>query len=383
MVLFRPDLRRRAEPPGRTVDVVGTGAPANARALGAASHAIKLQGAGRTKGARRSSVVVRDGDEPAAVADARQGVARLVYARTVPGRSADRDRPIVRGVVDDFNLRAVHAKAGGSNFVSEPVEGPVVSTTSDLLVAPGSLAMADRPECRVRRRAFLTRRRGARRACCAGSASRPASARRVSATGRVHLPPPDLNSCRRSISCSPSGAFLFGVHLIGKRAGARPAHPGSAAWRSSRSACASAVRVQHRGPPRASALQPDRLLPMTFLGGCLLSAHRGGPEPIRVDRAHFPAADVTSPEGPAGTWRCAGPLRSPRPLPNLGVARALRGCTCRPLALRLFRWQTVDPLDGVAYTPARRLTAAAGRSRGARGPVWPRSSSPLRGPSRR
>jgi len=114
-----------------TVNVVGTGPLRQALE---SSGAIKVKA---QPSEERALKRVRDGDDPAAVI-LHGTQARLVYSKT-----SQVEAPIVigivRGVVDDFNLRAVHAKPTMA-LVSEPVEAESVDYI-DLLV-PGLLAMA-------------------------------------------------------------------------------------------------------------------------------------------------------------------------------------------------------------------------------------------------
>ena len=160
-----------------TVDVVGNGP---LRVALERSDALDLKPQPDEKHALKR---VSDGDEPAAVL-IHGGQARLVYAR-----SSTVEAPIVigivRGIVDQFNLRAVHAKPAGRARLRAG-RGSVARLRRPARARdPGH---GDRPERGLRR--GLLARRLAPEGHAAPAAPDAAAAARVR-DGAGHLPPPD------------------------------------------------------------------------------------------------------------------------------------------------------------------------------------------------
>jgi ABC-2 type transport system permease protein len=299
-----------------TVDVVGSGP---LRVALERSKAIELKSQPDEAHALKR---VRDGDEPAAVL-IHDDQARVAYART-SSVEAPIAIGIVRGVVDDLNLRRAHAEVT-VRMRAEPVEAQSLDYV-DLLV-PGLLAMAIAQSAAFgvafslvawRQKGMLRRLR-----------LTPLPLAEFAA-GRVifHL----LISLVQAVILLTVGRVLFGVHLIGNVLALVPLIlVGGVAFIAVGMCIGGRVNTEDA----TAALSNLVVLPMTFLGGVFfpLSA---APEPIRVI-AHFLPLTYLA-EGLQDVAVRGHSFTST--LPNLGVM-AIFAALLAGLALRLFRWQTV------------------------------------------
>lgn len=299
-----------------TVDVVGTGPLRTALER---SGAVKVKAQPDEAHALKR---VSDGDEPAAVL-IRGNRAHLVYAKT-----SQVEAPIVigivRGVVDDFNLRAVQAKPTVA-LVSEPVEAQSLDYV-DLLV-PGLLAMAIAQSAAFgvafslvawRQKGMLRRLR-----------LTPLPLVEF-ATARVifHL----LIALVQAVILLTVGRVLFGVHLVGNVVALLPlVLLGGVSFIALGMCIGGRVNTEDA----TAALSNLIVLPMTFLGGVFFPLN-SAPEPIRVV-AHFLPLTYLA-EGLQDVAVRGHSFTST--LPNLG-ALAIFAALLAGLALRLFRWQTV------------------------------------------
>jgi ABC-2 type transport system permease protein len=299
-----------------TVDVVGTG-PLRVALDRSGAIKVKLQ-----PDQARALKRVRNGDEPAAVLMRGKRV-RLVYSKT-----SQVEAPIVigivRGIVDDFNLRAVHAKPT-VGLVSEPVEAQSLDYV-DLLV-PGLLAMAIAQSAAFgvafslvawRQKGMLRRLR-----------LTPLPLAEF-ATARVifHL----IISLVQAVILLTVGRILFGVHLVGNVLALVPLIlVGGVAFIALGMCIGGRVNTEDA----TAALSNLIVLPMTFLGGVFFPLD-SAPAPIRVI-AHFLPLTYLA-EGLQNVAVRGHSFTST--LPNLGVL-AIFAVLLAGLALRLFRWQTV------------------------------------------
>jgi ABC-2 type transport system permease protein len=298
-----------------TVDVVGTGP---LRSVLQASDAIKLKA---QPNEARALKRVRDGDEPAAVLLAGKQV-RLVYSAT-----SQVEAPIaigvVRGLVDGFNLRAVHATPT-LRLSSERVEAQSIDYV-DLLV-PGLLAMAIAQSAAFgvafsivawRQKGMLRRLR-----------LTPLPLTEFAA-GRVifHL----MIAIVQAVILLTVGRLLFGVHLVGNVLALLPlVLLGSVSFIALGLCIGGRVNTEDA----TAALSNLIVLPMTFLGGVFFPLS-SAPTPVRVI-AHF--LPLTYLAGGLQDVAVRGHSFTST-LPNLGVL-ALFAAALSVLALRLFRWQT-------------------------------------------
>jgi ABC-2 type transport system permease protein len=299
-----------------TIDVAGTGP---LRIALERSNALKLKAQPDEAHALKR---VRNGDEPAAVL-VHGTNARLVYAKT-----SQAEAPIVigivRGIVDDFNLRAVHARPA-AGLVAEPVEAQSL-TYVDLLV-PGLLAMAIAQSAAFgvafslvawRQKGMLRRLR-----------LTPLPLVEF-ATARVifHL----LISLVQAVILLTVGRLLFGVHLIGNVLSLVPLILiGGISFIALGMCIGGRVNTEDA----TAALSNLIVLPMTFLGGVFFPLN-AAPAPVRVI-AHFLPLTYLA-EGLQNVAVRGHSFTST--LPNLGVL-AIFAALLAGLALRLFRWQTV------------------------------------------
>jgi ABC-2 type transport system permease protein len=299
-----------------TVDVVGTGPLRQALER---SGAIKVRA---QPDEQRALKRVRDGDEPAAV------IVRGMRARLVYSKTAQVEAPIVigivRGIVDDFNLRAAHAKPTVA-LVSEPVEAQSIKYV-DLLV-PGLLAMAIAQSAAFgvafslvawRQKGMLRRLR-----------LTPLPLVEF-ATGRVafHL----TISLVQAVILLTIGRLLFGVHLVGSVLALVPlVLIGGVSF----IALGMCIGGRVATADATAALSNLIVLPMTFLGGVFFPLD-SAPAPIRVI-AHFLPLTYLA-EGLQNVAVRGHSFVST--LPNLGVL-AIFAVLFSALALRMFRWQTV------------------------------------------
>jgi ABC-2 type transport system permease protein len=299
-----------------TVDIVGSGPMRTALER---SRAIKVKVQPSEAQALKR---VRDGDEPAAVLMHGKS-ARLFYART-----SQVEAPIVigivRGIVDDFNLRAAHAKPT-VRMVAEPVEAQSLDYV-DLLV-PGLLAMAIAQSAAFgvafslvawRQKGMLRRLR-----------LTPLPLVEFAA-GRVtfHL----IISLVQAVILLTVGRVLFGVHLVGNVLALVPLILlGGAAFIALGMCIGGRVNTEDA----TAALSNLIVLPMTFLGGVFFPLD-SAPTPVRVI-AHFLPLTYLA-EGLQNVAVRGHSFTST--LPNLGVL-AIFAALLAGLALRLFRWQTV------------------------------------------
>jgi ABC-2 type transport system permease protein len=266
---------------------------------------------------------VGNGDEPAAVLIRNGRQVRLVYAKT-----SQSEAPIVigivRGIVDDFNLRAAHAKPTAA-LRAEPVESQSVDYV-DLLV-PGllALAIAQSAAFGVAFSLVAWRQKGMLRRL------RLTPLPLVEfATGRIifHL----LIALVQTVILLTVGRVLFGVHLVGNVLALVPLIlVGSVSF----IALGMCIGGRANTEDATAALSNLIVLPMTFLGGVFfpLSA---APAPIRAI-AHF--LPLTYLAGGLQDVAVRGHSFTST-LPNLG-ALAIFAALLAALALRLFRWQTV------------------------------------------
>jgi ABC-2 type transport system permease protein len=298
-----------------SVDIVGTGPVRQALER---SGAVDLTS---QPDEARALKRVRDGDAPAAVI-LNGKEARLIYSKT-----SDVEAPIVigivRGVVDDFNLRAVHAQPTMS-FVSEPVEAESLDYV-DLLV-PGLLAMAIAQSAAFgvafslvawRQRGMLRRLR-----------LTPLPLREF-ATARViyHL----MIALVQAVILLTVGRLLFGVHIIGSLVALVPlVLVGGVAF----IALGMCIGGRANTTDATAALSNLIVLPMTFLGGVFFPLD-SAPGPIRVIAHFLPLTYLVQ-----GLQDVAVRGHSfVSTLPDLGVL-ALFAAVFSALALRLFSWQT-------------------------------------------
>jgi len=298
-----------------TVNVVGTGPLRQALER---SGAIKVKA---QPSEERALKRVRDGDDPAAVI-LHGTQARLVYSKT-----SQVEAPIVigivRGVVDDFNLRAVHAKPTMA-LVSEPVEAESVDYI-DLLV-PGLLAMAIAQSAAFgvafslvawRQKGMLRRLR-----------LTPLPLQEF-ATGRVifHL----MIALVQTVILLTVGRILFGVHLVGDVIALVPlVLVGGVAFIALGMCIGGRVNTEDA----TAALSNLIVLPMTFLGGVFFPLD-AAPAPIRLIAHFLPLTYLVQ-----GLQDVAVRGHSfISTLPDLGML-ALFAAAFSALALRLFSWQT-------------------------------------------
>jgi ABC-2 type transport system permease protein len=300
-----------------TVDVVGNGP---LRVALERSNALDLK---QQPDEQHALKRVGDGDEPAALLIHGKQM-RLVYAKTATVE-APIVMSIVRGVVDQFNLRAVHAKPAIA-MSSEPVESQSLDYV-DLLV-PGLLAMAIAQSAAFgvafslvawRQKGMLRRLR-----------LTPLPLAEF-ASGRVifHL----LIALVQAVILLTVGRVLFGVHLIGNVMSLVPLIlVGGVSF----IALGMCIGGRVNSEDATAALSNLIVLPMTFLGGVFfpLSA---APEPVRVI-AHFLPLTYLA-EGLQDVAVRGHSFTST--LPNLGVL-TIFAVLLAGLALRLFRWDTVS-----------------------------------------
>lgn len=273
--------------------------------------------------AARAIKRVRDGDEAAAILLS-GGSARLVYAA-----SATVEAPIVigvvRGVVDGFNLRAVHSKPA-VRLSSARVESQSLDYV-DLLV-PGLLAMAIAQSAAFgvafslvawRQKGMLRRLR-----------LTPLPLVEF-ATARVifHL----MIALLQAVILLTVGRVLFGVHLAGNVLSLVPLIlVGAAAFIALGMCIGGRVNTEDA----TAALSNLIVLPMTFLGGVFFPL-TAAPDAIQVIAHFLPLTYLAE-----GLQDVAVRDHSfVSTLPNLG-ALALVAVLLAALALRLFRWQTVS-----------------------------------------
>ena len=284
-----------------TVDVVGTGP---------LRQALENSGAIKVKAqpdVERALKRVSDGDEPAAVIlHGKQ--ARLVYSKTSQAE-APIVMGIVRGVVDDFNLRAVHASPT-MTLVSVPVEAESIDYV-DLLV-PGLLAMAIAQSAAFgvafslvawRQKGMLRRLR-----------LTPLPLREF-ATARVifHL----TIALVQAVILLTVGRIFFGVHLVGNALALVPLILVGGVTFIALGMC---IGGRVNTEDATAALSNLIVLPMTFLGGVFFPLD-AAPAPIQRHRA-LPAADLPR-AGAAGRGRARSLLRLDAA--RARRARALRG----------------------------------------------------------
>jgi ABC-2 type transport system permease protein len=298
-----------------TVNVVGTG-PLRQALESSGAVKVKLQPT-----EERALKRVRDGDDPAAVI-LHGKRARLVYSRT-----SQVEAPIVigivRGVVDDFNLRAAHAKPTVA-LVSEPVEAESIDYV-DLLV-PGLLAMAIAQSAAFgvafslvawRQKGMLRRLR-----------LTPLPLREF-ATARViyHL----MIALVQAVILLTVGRILFGVHLVGDVLALVPlVLVGGVSF----IALGMCIGGRVNSEDATAALSNLIVLPMTFLGGVFFPLDTA-PAPIRVIAHFLPLTYLVQ-----GLQDVAVRGHSfVSTLPDLGVL-AIFAVAFSALAMRLFRWQT-------------------------------------------
>jgi ABC-2 type transport system permease protein len=298
-----------------TVDIVGNGPVRKALEQ---SDAIKLKAQPDEAHALKR---VRNGDEPAAILLSGRR-ARLVYSAT-----SQVEAPIVigvvRGIVDGFNLRAVHAKPA-MQLESARVEAQSLDYV-DLLV-PGLLAMAIAQSAAFgvafsmvawRQKGMLRRLR-----------LTPLPLYEF-ATARVifHL----MIAVVQTVILLTVGRLLFGVHLVGNVLALLPlVLLGSIAFIALGMCIGGRVNTEDA----TAALSNLVVLPMTFLGGVFFPLD-SAPAPVRVIAHFLPLTYLAQ-----GLQDVAVRGHSfTSTLPNLGVL-ALFAAALSALALRLFRWQT-------------------------------------------
>jgi ABC-2 type transport system permease protein len=298
-----------------TVNIVGTGPLRQALEK---SDALKLKAQPDEEHALKR---VRDGDEPAALLLS-GGKARLVYSAT-----SQVEAPIVigvvRGVVDGFNLRAVHVTPA-VRLVSARVEAQSLDYV-DLLV-PGLLAMAIAQSAAFgvgfslvawRQKGMLRRLR-----------LTPLPLVEFAA-GRVifHL----MIALVQAVILLTVGRVLFGVHLVGDVLALVPlVLLGGVSFIALGMCIGGRVNTEDA----TAALSNLIVLPMTFLGGVFFPLD-SAPAPVRLI-AHFLPLTYLA----AGLQDVAVRGHSfTSTLPDLGVL-ALFAAALTGLALRLFRWQT-------------------------------------------
>lgn len=265
---------------------------------------------------------VRDGDDPAAVL-MHGGTARLVYSKT-----SQVEAPIVigivRGIVDDFNLRAAHAKPTVV-LATQSVESQSISYV-DLLI-PGLLGMAIAQSAAFgvafslvawRQKGMLRRLR-----------LTPLPLAEF-ATGRVifHL----LIALVQAVILLTVGRVLFGVELVGSLLALVPLILiGGVAFIALGMCIGGRVNTEDA----TAALSNLIVLPMTFLGGVFFPID-AAPAPIRVIAHLLPLTYLVQ-----GLQNVAVRGHSfVSTLPDLAIL-SLFAVGLAALALRLFRWQTV------------------------------------------
>jgi ABC-2 type transport system permease protein len=265
---------------------------------------------------------VRDGDDPAAVL-MHGGTARLVYSRT-----SQVEAPIVigivRGIVDDFNLRAAHAKPMVV-LATRSVESQSISYV-DLLI-PGLLGMAIAQSAAFgvafslvawRQKGMLRRLR-----------LTPLPLAEF-ATGRVifHL----LIALVQAVILLTVGRVLFGVELVGNLLALVPLILiGGVAFIALGMCIGGRVNTEDA----TAALSNLIVLPMTFLGGVFFPID-SAPAPIRVIAHFLPLTYLVQ-----GLQNVAVRGHSfVSTLPDLAILSVF-AAVLAALALRLFRWQTV------------------------------------------
>jgi ABC-2 type transport system permease protein len=299
-----------------TVNVVGSGPLRQALER---SHAVKVK---VQPDEARALKRVRDGDEPAALL-MHGGTARLFYSKT-----SQVEAPIVigivRGVVDDFNLRAAHARPTVV-LATESVESQSI-TYVDLLV-PGLLGMAIAQSAAFgvafslvawRQKGMLRRLR-----------LTPLPLTEF-ATGRVifHL----MIALVQAVILLTVGRVLFGVEFVGSLLALVPLILFGGVTFIALGMC---IGGRVNTEDATAALSNLIVLPMTFLGGVFFPLE-AAPGPIRVIAHFLPLTYLVS-----GLQDVAVRGHSfVSTLPDL-AALAIFAAVLGAIAMRLFRWQTV------------------------------------------
>jgi ABC-2 type transport system permease protein len=299
-----------------TVNVVGSGPLRQALER---SDAVKVK---VQPDEARALKRVRDGDDPAAVL-LHGSTARLVYSKT-----SQIEAPIVigivRGVVDDFNLRAAHARPTVV-LATRSVESQSIDYI-DLLI-PGLLGMAIAQSAAFgvafslvawRQKGMLRRLR-----------LTPLPLAEF-ATGRVifHL----MIALVQAVILLTVGRVLFGVELVGSLLALVPLILfGGVAFIALGMCIGGRVNTEDA----TAALSNLIVLPMTFLGGVFFPID-AAPAPIRVIAHFLPLTYLVQ-----GLQDVAVRGHSfVSTLPDLAIL-AVFAAALAALALRLFRWQTV------------------------------------------